>query len=287
MTAEDFVSELNDSGEQKNFKLATVVNLFDNNTAKIQFDGEDTPSEKEYAYLDSYKPRVEDKVLLGVLGGTYVILGKVNYQVAPSSEEEVDRYLFDLKKVIMQKGLNVTGGLETDTLISSNGATVVGNVGVNGSVTATGISSSGKVSGASVSSSGALTGGATDVSSLNVTGDADVGGRMTASGQVRGQSLYTTGSLNAGTSTLQSLSVSGSSSLSSFTSSGAGSVTGSFTMGSNLAHKGANIGFFGKSPLSRPTGSSYSTLSTSATLLDVISKLNTYIELLKRYGLSY
>ena len=150
ITAEELVIELNSSEEKQScFKLGTVVDLFDNNTAKVQFDGEDTPSEKQYAYLDSYIPGVGDRVLLGVLSGTYVILGKVNYNISPSIEEEVDRYLFDLKKVIMHKGLNVTGGIDADSVITDN-LTVDGNIGVSGNVMATGISSSGNISGANI-----------------------------------------------------------------------------------------------------------------------------------------
>ena len=85
MTAEDFVLELDDNEEKKSFKLAIVVDLFENETAKIQFDGEEEPSEKQYAYLDSYTPEIEDRVLIGALGGSYVILGKVNYNVIPST----------------------------------------------------------------------------------------------------------------------------------------------------------------------------------------------------------
>ncbi len=119
ITAEEFVFELNQD-ESKNFKLATVVGLFENGTAKIKFDGEDVESEKQYAYLDSYIPEDGDRVLLGILNSTYVILGKVNYNVSPSAEEEIDRYLFDLKQVIMQKGLSVTGNTALETVSIEN-----------------------------------------------------------------------------------------------------------------------------------------------------------------------
>lgn len=174
ITAEEFVLEIEPQEESKNFKLATVIELFENDTAKIKFDGEDAPSEKQYAYLDSYVPEINDRVLLGVLGGTYVILGKVNYNVSPAAEEEIDRYLFDLKKVIMQKGLNVTLGIEADTLTVNNGATIVGNVGVNGSVAATGLSATGQVSAGSINTIGALGAGSTTLSSLSVSGNATV-----------------------------------------------------------------------------------------------------------------
>lgn len=84
MTSEEFVLELNNNEEQQSFKLAIVVALFENDTAKIKFDGEEEPSEKQYAYLNSYTPKISDRVLLGVLGGTYVILGKVSFNEEPS-----------------------------------------------------------------------------------------------------------------------------------------------------------------------------------------------------------
>ncbi len=201
ITAEELVLEISDNEEQKNFKLATVVELFDNDTAKIQFDGEDTPSEKQYAYLDSYVPSIEDRVLLGVLGGTYVILGKVNYNVSPSTEEEIDRYLFDLKQVIIQKGLNVTG----PTTLNS-GATIVGNVGVNGNVSATGLSATGAVTGANLNVSGEVKGDTLNIANavtlarLTVTGNHTTTGTLTANSYFNhngsylkffGQSAYT------------------------------------------------------------------------------------------------
>lgn len=65
------------------FKLATVKELFEDGTAKIQFLGEDTPSEKEYSYLASYMPTVEDKVFLLPFAGSYVIIGKLLYMETP------------------------------------------------------------------------------------------------------------------------------------------------------------------------------------------------------------
>ncbi len=190
ITAEEFVLEINDSEEQKNFKLGTVVELFTNKTAKIKFDGEDAPSEKQYAYLESYKPSKDDRVLLASLGGTYVILGKVNYNVSPPEEVEIDRYVFDLKTVSILKGLQVTGAFTVN-----EGMTIVGNVGVNGTITAIGLSSSGNI---------------------------------TASGTLSGGNINTSGTLGAGATTLTSLNVSGSTSLNSLTASSTLSANGGF-----------------------------------------------------------
>lgn len=115
ITAEELVQVTDNTEEQKSFKLATVVDLFENATAKVLFDGEEEPSEKQYSYLDSYIPSKGDRTLLGALGGTYIILGKINYNVSPPVEEEIDRYLFDLKQVIIQKGLSVTGDAVFDS----------------------------------------------------------------------------------------------------------------------------------------------------------------------------
>ena len=48
MKTDEFIDiiEDEDNNNQGAFKLATVVSLFQNGTAKIQFDGEETPSDK-------------------------------------------------------------------------------------------------------------------------------------------------------------------------------------------------------------------------------------------------
>lgn len=190
ITAEEFVLEIENSEESKNFKLATVVELFDNDTAKLKFDGEETASEKQYAYLDSYVPKIDDRVLLGILGGTYVILGKVNYNVSPSTEEEIDRYIFDLKTVSILKGLQVSGALTIN-----NGATIVGNVGVNGNINAVEISASGALKGNSIFTTGNLDAGTTTLSSLSVSGGASVSGAFTASSTFTANSTFNANSI--------------------------------------------------------------------------------------------
>ncbi|MCI8627372.1 MAG: tail fiber domain-containing protein [Lachnospiraceae bacterium] len=69
------------------FKLAEVVELFEDKTAQIQFLGEEVPSEKEYPYLASYAPVVGDKVFLAPLAESYVIIGKMLYMEPPGSGE--------------------------------------------------------------------------------------------------------------------------------------------------------------------------------------------------------
>ena len=62
-------------------KMAEVVGLFENGTAKVKFDGEEVPSEKEYGFLRHYIPKVGDKVFMMEFNGSYIIFDAVDYQV--------------------------------------------------------------------------------------------------------------------------------------------------------------------------------------------------------------
>lgn len=65
-------------------KMATVVGFFEETkTAKIQFDGEEKPAEKEYPYLSSYSPKLDDKVFCLEFGESFIILGEVTFQKKP------------------------------------------------------------------------------------------------------------------------------------------------------------------------------------------------------------
>ena len=65
-------------------KMATVVGFFEETkTAKIQFDGEEKPAEKEYPYLASYSPKLDDKVFCLEFGESFIILGEVTFQKKP------------------------------------------------------------------------------------------------------------------------------------------------------------------------------------------------------------
>lgn len=96
ITAEELVKSTESVKEQELYKLGTVSGLFSIGTAQVQFDGEDFPSEKEYSYLESYRPKVGDRVLITLASGTYIILGKINYNEAPSSDQisRIDNALY-------------------------------------------------------------------------------------------------------------------------------------------------------------------------------------------------
>ena len=44
---------------------------------RILFDGENTPTTKKYAHISSYEPKLNERVLLARVKGSYVILGKI------------------------------------------------------------------------------------------------------------------------------------------------------------------------------------------------------------------
>lgn len=126
MTAEEFVQNLEPEKGQGNFKLATVVELFDIDTAKIQFDGEDTPSEKQYAYLTSYTPKLNDRVLLCIVGGTYIILGKISYNEEPSNL--IDEEINDIKGTIVTINNNIDTINDNINTINSDVTAVEGSL---------------------------------------------------------------------------------------------------------------------------------------------------------------
>lgn len=84
---DEFVKLQQGHKNENDFKLATVVELFEIGTAKITFWGEDTPSEKEYSYLSSYKPTVSDTVLIVPFTDTYIIAGKILFKAVVEEGE--------------------------------------------------------------------------------------------------------------------------------------------------------------------------------------------------------
>ena len=64
-------------------KLAEVVELTAIRTAKVKFEGEESPSEKEYPYYRSYVPRVGDKVHMVEFNGSYIIADAISHEITP------------------------------------------------------------------------------------------------------------------------------------------------------------------------------------------------------------
>ena len=58
-------------------KLGTVKTITSGSGVTVQIDGESAATTKKYTYLSSYTPAVNDRVLIAEVGGSYVILGKI------------------------------------------------------------------------------------------------------------------------------------------------------------------------------------------------------------------
>ena len=63
--------------ERKIFRMAKVDPSYSSGLPRLLFDGETVVSQKRYPYLGNYTPVAGDRVLLAVVGGTYVVLGKI------------------------------------------------------------------------------------------------------------------------------------------------------------------------------------------------------------------
>lgn len=98
-------------------KMAEVVGLFENGTAKVKFDGEEVPSEKEYGFLRHYIPKVGDKVFMMEFNGSYIIFDAVDYQVEPQKPISLNDVKGD---VHIDGNLNLIGGARVLDAVNGN-----------------------------------------------------------------------------------------------------------------------------------------------------------------------
>ena len=57
--------------------LLGIVKTINSTGLSIQIDGELDPTKKDYLFLGSYIPKVNDRVLIARIGSSYVVLGNV------------------------------------------------------------------------------------------------------------------------------------------------------------------------------------------------------------------
>ena len=91
-------------------KMAEVVGLFENGTAKVKFDGEEVPSEKEYGFLRHYIPKVGDKVFMMEFNGSYIIFDAVDYQVPAQKPIDLN---YIKGNTVIEGNLTLKGGPTT------------------------------------------------------------------------------------------------------------------------------------------------------------------------------
>lgn len=131
--------------KQQVFRLGTVTNLFENGTAQVLFDGETEPSQKQYAFLSTYRPAVDDRVFLAAIGGTYVILGAISHEISQDDPTEGNFVTLQVSesaqiKDLTVKDLIVSGSAyyicpaTLQSLTVNNGATINGVFSVDGNI---------------------------------------------------------------------------------------------------------------------------------------------------------
>jgi hypothetical protein len=59
------------------FKIGTIPATYTSGRPTVKFDGESAASVRLYAYLSSYTPAANDRVLIALVGHSGVILGKI------------------------------------------------------------------------------------------------------------------------------------------------------------------------------------------------------------------
>lgn len=121
--------------KQQVFRLGTVTNLFENGTAQVRFDGEESPSQKQYAFLSTYRPAVDDRVFLAAIGGTYVILGAISHEISQDDPTEGNFVTLQVSESAQIEDLTVSGSATLQSLTVNYGAAINGVFSVNGNIT--------------------------------------------------------------------------------------------------------------------------------------------------------
>ena len=120
--------------KQQVFRLGTVTNLFENGTAQVIFDGETEPSQKQYAFLSTYRPVVDDRVFLAAIGGTYVILGAISHEISGDDPDEGNFTTLQVSESAQIKDLTVSGSATLQSLTVNNGAEINSVFSVDGNI---------------------------------------------------------------------------------------------------------------------------------------------------------
>lgn len=64
------------------YRLASITAI-ESGGVSVQFEGEDTASDKTYTVVQNYHPTLGDRVVMLNISGTYIVLGSVGAPTAP------------------------------------------------------------------------------------------------------------------------------------------------------------------------------------------------------------
>lgn len=108
------------------YKIAKVTSLFEDGCPKLTFIGEEQESRKKYSYIYTYIPSIDDRVLLIKANDTYVIIGKIAYNIAPDKEEEIITYTENEIKAFAEEQIGMHSYAELDKYGTINITTTSG-----------------------------------------------------------------------------------------------------------------------------------------------------------------
>lgn len=123
--------EIKNTSIESNYSIATVTSLFEDKCPKLTFIGEEVESSKKYSYIYTYIPSIGDNVLLIRANDTYVIIGKIAYNIAPDevgyTNAQIDANIDDVTKdkIAVSENSTLT---EVSKRITANNTTVYYNV---------------------------------------------------------------------------------------------------------------------------------------------------------------
>lgn len=76
LKVKDYLKDTN-KDQASQFTLGTIAQGYSSGRPLVIFDGDDASGKKEYPYISSYTPVSGDRVLLGKVAGSFVIIGRV------------------------------------------------------------------------------------------------------------------------------------------------------------------------------------------------------------------
>lgn len=123
--------EIKNDTPDDTYKIAKVTSLFEDGCPKLTFIGEEQESSKKYSYIYTYIPSIGDSVLLIKANDTYVIIGRIAYNIAPDevgyTNAQIDANIDDVtdEKISKSETSTLT---EVSKRITSNNTTVYYNV---------------------------------------------------------------------------------------------------------------------------------------------------------------
>lgn len=78
-------------------KIAKVVGFFKNGAPQIQFDGESSASEKEFPFLKSCQPKVDDRVYMKEFANSYIIFDVIYFERGLEPPVNINKIKGDLE----------------------------------------------------------------------------------------------------------------------------------------------------------------------------------------------